>query len=232
MAKQPAPPALPGEIVIDKDADVPMRDGARLKADVFRPDGSGRYPAILNLGPYQKDKLWVPPPTLEEKPNALDELGDRQSGMVGAARLRLRAGRRSRLRQVAGPMRAVVAGRGGRFLRRDRMGGGAAVVQRQCRPLRHLLLRDQPVVRRQPAAAVIEGDHAVGRLRRSLPRCAVPRRHPERVHDQLVHRASDAPHCRTRGAEPPRRLGSQHAVVLAAQQSRQRRVLRRAGAMG
>ena len=44
-----------------------MRDGARLKADVFRPDDGGKFPAILNLGPYQKDKLWVPPPQLEEK---------------------------------------------------------------------------------------------------------------------------------------------------------------------
>ena len=48
-----------------------MRDGARLKADVFRPDDAGKFPAILNLGPYQKDKLWVPPDTLEEKPNPL-----------------------------------------------------------------------------------------------------------------------------------------------------------------
>jgi len=57
-------------IVVEKDVDVPMRDGARLKADVFRPAEAGRCPAILNLGPYQKDKLWVPPDTLEEKPNA------------------------------------------------------------------------------------------------------------------------------------------------------------------
>ena len=56
-------------IAIDKDVDVPMRDGARLKADVFRPDVSGRCPAILNLGPYQKDKLWIPPDNLQEKPN-------------------------------------------------------------------------------------------------------------------------------------------------------------------
>jgi len=54
---------------IDKDVDVPMRDGARLKADVFRPDAAGKFPAILNLGPYQKDKLWTVPDTLEEKPN-------------------------------------------------------------------------------------------------------------------------------------------------------------------
>ncbi len=32
---------------------------------------TGKFPAILNLGPYQKDKLWVPPDTLEEKPNPL-----------------------------------------------------------------------------------------------------------------------------------------------------------------
>ena len=55
------------KLLIEKDVDVPMRDGARLKADVFRPDDGGKFPAILNLGPYQKDKLWVPPPQLGEK---------------------------------------------------------------------------------------------------------------------------------------------------------------------
>ena len=57
------------KLLIERDVDVPMRDGALLKADVFRPDDGGRFPAILNLGPYQKDKLWVPPPDLEEKAN-------------------------------------------------------------------------------------------------------------------------------------------------------------------
>jgi predicted acyl esterase len=57
------------QILIEKDVDIPMRDGACLKADVFRPDDAGQYPAILNLGPYQKDKLWIPPADLEEKPN-------------------------------------------------------------------------------------------------------------------------------------------------------------------
>jgi hypothetical protein len=46
-----------------------MRDGARLKADVFRPKSAGRFPVIINLGSYQKDKLWVPPSDLEEAPN-------------------------------------------------------------------------------------------------------------------------------------------------------------------
>jgi predicted acyl esterase len=58
-----------GTILIEKDVEVPMRDGVRLIADVFRPRGGTRVPAILNLGPYQKDKLWVVPDTLEEKPN-------------------------------------------------------------------------------------------------------------------------------------------------------------------
>ncbi|MFZ3307741.1 MAG: CocE/NonD family hydrolase [Xanthobacteraceae bacterium] len=54
---------------LEKDLDVPMRDGARLKADVFRPDAAGKFPAILNLGPYQKDKLWIVPDTLAEHGN-------------------------------------------------------------------------------------------------------------------------------------------------------------------
>jgi putative CocE/NonD family hydrolase len=56
-------------ILVEKDIAVPMRDGARLMADVFRPYRDERVPAILNLGPYQKDKLWAVPPTLEEAPN-------------------------------------------------------------------------------------------------------------------------------------------------------------------
>jgi uncharacterized protein len=68
-AKVAPAPAEGYTLKIEKDVDVPMRDGARLKADVFRPADAGRFPAILNLGPYQKDKLWVVPPNLEEKPN-------------------------------------------------------------------------------------------------------------------------------------------------------------------
>ncbi len=96
MKMEPARAEPCHAMLIEKDVDVPMRDGARLKADVFRPDDGGKYPAILNLGPYQKDKLWVPPDTLEEKPNPIHELGDRQPRMVGAARLRRGAGRRPR----------------------------------------------------------------------------------------------------------------------------------------
>jgi predicted acyl esterase len=57
------------DLRIDKDVEIPLRDGVRLKADVFRPKGAGRFPALVNIGAYQKDKLWVPPADLEEKPN-------------------------------------------------------------------------------------------------------------------------------------------------------------------
>ena len=63
------PSATAFKLKIDRDVDVPMRDGAKLKADVFRPDDGGKFPALLNLGPYQKDKLWTVPPNLEEKQN-------------------------------------------------------------------------------------------------------------------------------------------------------------------
>ena len=57
------------DLVIEKDVEIPLRDGVRLKADVFRPKGSGKFPALINIGAYQKDKLWVPPPDLEETAN-------------------------------------------------------------------------------------------------------------------------------------------------------------------
>jgi putative CocE/NonD family hydrolase len=58
------------KLIVEKDVAIPLRDGAMLYADVLRPDGgSERFPAIMNIGPYQKDKLWIPPEDLEEKAN-------------------------------------------------------------------------------------------------------------------------------------------------------------------
>jgi len=57
------------KLIIEKDVAVPMRDGSVLRADVFRPDFAEKVPVILNIGVYQKDKLWVPPADLEEKAN-------------------------------------------------------------------------------------------------------------------------------------------------------------------
>jgi len=65
---QPTSPVT-HDLRIDADIEVTLRDGVRLRADVFRPTASGRYPVLINLGPYQKDKVWVPPPDLEEAAN-------------------------------------------------------------------------------------------------------------------------------------------------------------------
>jgi len=40
---------------LDKDVTVPMRDGAALRCNVFRPDVPGKYPVLMTLGPYGKD---------------------------------------------------------------------------------------------------------------------------------------------------------------------------------
>lgn len=42
-------------IVLEKDIDIPVRDGAYLKANLFRPKEPGQYPVLLSLGPYGKD---------------------------------------------------------------------------------------------------------------------------------------------------------------------------------
>jgi uncharacterized protein len=39
---------------IDWDVPILMDDGVTLRADVFRPDGGGRFPAIVTYGPYAK----------------------------------------------------------------------------------------------------------------------------------------------------------------------------------
>ncbi|HSC95650.1 MAG TPA: CocE/NonD family hydrolase [Burkholderiales bacterium] len=57
-------------LIVEKDVKIPMRDGTLLYADIFRPDGGAeRFPAIMNIGVYQKDKVWIPPADLEEQAN-------------------------------------------------------------------------------------------------------------------------------------------------------------------
>ena len=103
-----------------------MRDGARLKADVLRPDDGGRFPAILNLGPYQKDKLWIPPDNLEEKPNPLmnwETINPEWWVPKGYAAVRVDARGTGKSPGRTEPWSLAGIDR---FLRRDRMGGGAS----------------------------------------------------------------------------------------------------------
>ncbi|MDH3499475.1 MAG: peptidase S15, partial [Acidimicrobiia bacterium] len=39
---------------IDWDVEIEMDDGLIVRADIYRPDDDGRYPAILSYGPYAK----------------------------------------------------------------------------------------------------------------------------------------------------------------------------------
>ncbi|MCX7135181.1 MAG: CocE/NonD family hydrolase [Proteobacteria bacterium] len=57
------------KLIIEKDVQIPLRDGTVLYADVFRPDTTEKVPVIMNLTVYQKDKLWIPPTDLEEEAN-------------------------------------------------------------------------------------------------------------------------------------------------------------------
>jgi putative CocE/NonD family hydrolase len=44
-------------IVVEKNIPIPMRDGVKLAADIYRPSGPGNYPVLLQRTPYNKE-LW------------------------------------------------------------------------------------------------------------------------------------------------------------------------------
>jgi len=46
-------------IIIEKDIRITVRDGALIYADLIRPEGSGKYPVIVTMGPYGKDVHWA-----------------------------------------------------------------------------------------------------------------------------------------------------------------------------
>ena len=43
------------KMMLDKDVGITVRDGAVLRANVFRPAAEGRFPVLMTLGPYGKD---------------------------------------------------------------------------------------------------------------------------------------------------------------------------------
>src|SRR5215469_648126 len=42
-------------LMAQKDVAVPMRDGVNLSVDVYRPEASGKFPALLAFSIYNKD---------------------------------------------------------------------------------------------------------------------------------------------------------------------------------
>ena len=45
------------QLIVERDLPVPMRDGTRLFANLFRPPADQTYPVIMSVTPYGKDKL-------------------------------------------------------------------------------------------------------------------------------------------------------------------------------
>jgi predicted acyl esterase len=52
------------DVRIEYDLRIPLRDGTRLAANLYRPAAPGRYPALLQYTPYLKDGMGVPSPPL------------------------------------------------------------------------------------------------------------------------------------------------------------------------
>jgi len=42
-------------MLVERNIEIPMRDGLRLRANVYRPPAAGSYPVLMTLGPYGKD---------------------------------------------------------------------------------------------------------------------------------------------------------------------------------
>jgi|AZIJ01.1.fsa_nt_gi putative CocE/NonD family hydrolase len=52
-------------VLVDKNIDVPMRDGVLLRADVYRPADEGQYPVLVQRTPYNKEMWLITASTLD-----------------------------------------------------------------------------------------------------------------------------------------------------------------------
>lgn len=52
--KTPESRPLPCEIIFESDQFLPLRDGPRLRADIYRPKTEAKVPAIMMWSPYGK----------------------------------------------------------------------------------------------------------------------------------------------------------------------------------
>ncbi|NQU97448.1 MAG: hypothetical protein HQ548_07385 [Chloroflexi bacterium] len=43
-------------VIAERDLEARMRDGTVLRADVYRPDGPGKFPVVLQRTPYDKQR--------------------------------------------------------------------------------------------------------------------------------------------------------------------------------
>ncbi len=188
------------DMLMERNTGIPMRDGAILRGDVFRPKAEGRFPVAHDLRALRQGRAaqGIHGGSLGRDRESLSRdsspflvpasgVGNARSRGLGSRWLYHHPRRCARLRQVAGPARAQLAGGIPRLLRRDRMGGRAALVQRQGRAYRHFLSCGGPVARRVAEAAASRRVVPVDGHLRFLPRPHPPGRHlRQRLHQSLV----------------------------------------------
>jgi predicted acyl esterase len=47
-------------LIVEKDVPIPMRDGLKLAANIYRPEKPGKYPVIMAFTAFGKDEVWSP----------------------------------------------------------------------------------------------------------------------------------------------------------------------------
>jgi hypothetical protein len=67
-------------MLLEQNADVLVRDGAILHANVYRPNANGRFPVLMTFGPYGKDV-----PLREFMQEAWDRLNKTYPEILGAS---------------------------------------------------------------------------------------------------------------------------------------------------
>ena len=189
---------------IDWDVPITMDDGLVLRADIFRPVKEGKFPVILSYGPYAKNLAFQ-----DGYPSAWQRMAEKHPDVTAGS---------SNLYQsweVVDPEKWVphdyacvrvdsrgagcspgfidhfLAARDQGLLRLHRVGGRAALVERQGRSQRHFLLRHQSVARRFAAAAASRRDVHLGRRCRLVPRHDASWRHSLDVLGELVRHAGE-----------------------------------------
>ena len=126
-------------MILDRNAEIPMCDGAILRANVYRPDAAGRFPVLMTFGPYGKDV-----PLRDFMQEAWDRLNETYPEILAASSCKHLVFERpdpevwvadgyiivnvdfARCRQIAGSSRSELAG-GISHLRCNRMGRLAIV---------------------------------------------------------------------------------------------------------
>ena len=194
-----------------------IADGMRIDWDVADPDGrrrwccaptsirpidEGRYPVIITYGPYAKGlsfqdgypeavgPAWcaIIPRSRAGSSNKYQnwETVDPEKWVpdgYACVRVDSRGAGRS-----PGYIDHSVAARDAGLPRLHRVGGGAALVERQGRHARHLVLRDEPVARRRRCSRRTSPRSARGKATTDRYRDSTPsRRHPLRLRARLVH---------------------------------------------